>query len=81
MALGGVTTGIYTYLNASRFLIGQAWLAGAQVMIALTLAWMFAGRWGSAGVALGLALGYLFVIVPAQAVIVPRILASQRMNG
>lgn len=81
MVLGVTTTSVSTFLNASRYLNGQAWLVAVQVPASLLLAWVLAGWWGSAGVAWGVALGYTVIAVPVYAVVVPLTLARQRLEA
>ncbi len=72
------TTSVSTFLNASRFLAGQAWLVVAHVGVSLALAWVLAEKWGSAGVAWAPVACYLVIVVPVYLVVLPRVLARQR---
>lgn len=76
--LSVATASVSTFLNASRFLRPQAWLTVAMVPATLLLAWMFAGSWGSAGVAWGMVAGYALIVVPAYFAMLPGVLARQR---
>lgn len=72
------TTSVSTFLNASGYVGGQAWLAVGQVALSLVLAAVLVGPGGAAGAAWATAGALLLLVVPVQAAVLQTLLRAQR---
>jgi O-antigen/teichoic acid export membrane protein len=72
------TTSGSTFLNASGYVGGQAWLAVGQVVLSLGLAAVLVGPAGAAGAAWATAGALLLLVVPVQAAVLRTLLRAQR---
>lgn len=73
-----VTTSVSTFLNASGYVAGQAWLALGQVALSLGLAALLIGPGGAAGAAWATAGALGLLVVPVQAAVLRNLLRRQR---
>ena len=73
-----ITTSVSTYLSASGYVNGQAWLALAQLIVSLALAGILIPAQGAAGAAWATVGAYLVVVVPVQTVVILRTFRLQR---
>lgn len=73
-----ITTSVSTYLSASGYVNGQAWLALAQLVVSLGLAGILIPAQGAAGAAWATVGAYLVVVVPVQTVVILRTFRLQR---
>lgn len=76
--LAVATTSASTFLNASGYVGGQAWLAVGQVALSLALAAVLVGPGGAAGAAWAVVGALLLLVVPVQAAVLQTLLRAQR---
>jgi O-antigen/teichoic acid export membrane protein len=75
------TSAASTYLNGSNYIRGQALLVVAHAAISVILKLVLCRYLDTAGVVWGTVLSYAFVIIPAYALIVPRLLRGQERDA
>ncbi len=72
------TTSVSTFLSASGYVNGQAWLAVGQLVVSLGLSAILIPAQGAAGAAWATVGAHLFLVVPVQAAVLFRTLRLQR---
>jgi O-antigen/teichoic acid export membrane protein len=72
------TTSASTFLNASGYVGGQAWLAGGQVALSLAFSVVLVGPGGAAGAAWAVVGALLLLVVPVQVAVLQTLLREQR---